>query len=710
MEATVTPTFETSYEQAAIERDAMGIETFAIRLLILDDSQNHAEHLVSLLRNAGHATRAHQITSMEDLQERLQQTWDLCLARPETSAMTAQQACLTIKQAHDIPFILLSEADDSASRIQALRCGMQDVVAPDAETLITLIVQRELSNLNARRQQRIAEQSLREVEKRCQLLLNSSVDAIAYVLDGMHIYANRSYIELFGYQDADDVAAEPILGLISPKDQERFKDFLRHYGTHAEQSEMRCTAVTHHGEELPIMLSLSPAHYDGEPCIQVVIRAETASADFEEKLKAMASHDLVTGLFNRSWFQEQLDHVSEQAVNKGLPTSLVYLTVDNFSSLQADIGIGGADLLLADLAQLLRQFFSEDTLIARFSDDAFSMLLEGKESDALSQKLTALLKQIESTLFEANGRTIQITGSIGVACISETQPEPTQAIERAHRLAEQLSQNGGNAVKVFNPLEELEQMASRGNMIALLQHALKTDTFQLLFQPVISLRGDSVGHYESFLGLRDNQGNDVAPSEWHPAALEGGLSVDIDRWQISRSVAELAKQRNEGAELRLIVNISRASLQDPRIAQWISNLLKEHRVPADALIVQFNEADANNYLKQAKVLTDALQSIHAKTSLCHFGNAANPYAALKHLPVDYVKIDNSLSQDLANAEAVEALKEMVATLNNQGKLTIVGDVHSATTMPTLWQAGVNYIQGGYLQPPASSMSYDFGNE
>lgn len=688
----------------------MAIDAQAIRVLILDDSQNNAERLVSVLRNAGHATRAHRVSSVEDLHESLQQSWDLCLACTETSFMTAADACLIISQAYDIPFILLSDKDDCETRTEALRTGMQDVVLASSDTLLVLVVKRELANLSARRQRRITERSLKETEKRCQLLLDSSVDAIAYVLDGMHIYANRSYTQMFGYDDPDDLAAEPMLGLIAGKDQDSFKEFIRHYAAQGEYGEMRCTAVDSDGKEFPVMLSFSPANYDGEPCTQVVIRAETASAEFEEKLKAMASHDLVTGLFNRSWFQEQLDRASQLAVTNGQPSTLVYISIDNFGALQADIGIGGSDLLLADLAQILRGFFSEDALLARFGDDACSILLEGKEPEVVAGQLTSLLKQIESHLFEANSRTIRITASIGVSCISETNPEPTQSIERAHRLAEQVSQAGGNALKVFNPLEELEHMANRGNIIAQIRHALETDAFKLEFQPVISLRGDSAEHYEAFLRLLNNQGEEIPPTEFQSAAQESGLAMDIERWLISRSVTLLAQHRSKGADTRLILNLSSASLQDPEIVKWISALLKETRLPADALIFQFNDADANNYLKHAKVLTESLQSIHARISLSNFGGALNPYAVLKHLPVDYVKIDESFSSDLNNPDNVEQLKEMIATLHNQGKLTIVSNVDSAIMMPTLWQAGVNYIQGNYLQPPSDSMNYSFSHE
>ncbi|WP_339843334.1 EAL domain-containing protein [uncultured Halopseudomonas sp.] len=689
----------------------MGTDTHAIRLLILDDSQNNAERLVSILRNAGHATRAHRITSVEDLQESLQQNWDLCLAAAETSFMGANDAhAMIIRQSRDIPFVLITSDMTESTRADALIQGMQDAVADSSDALLALVVKRELASLSARRQQRIAEQSLRETEKRCQLLLDSSVDAIAYVHDGMHIYANRAYIRLFGYEDADDLAAEPMVGLIASKDQTEFKAFLRHYNDKGGQNEMRCYGMDVDGKQFPVTLSFSPASYDGEPCTQVVIRVETASADFEQKLKTLASQDLVTGLFNRAYFQEELERVSEQVVQGGMASSLIYMSVDSFSALQTKIGIGSADLLLADLAQILRKAFPESTLISRFSDDAFSILLNGKEPETILKALDNLRDKIEANLFEASGKTLQVTVSMGVSSINETSPKPEEAIDRAHRLAEQVSQAGGNAIKIFNPLEELANQANRGNLIALVTHALETNGFKLLFQPVISLRGDNHEHYETYLRLLNSQGEEVPAAEFLPAINDAGLAAQIDRWVICQAIRLLAGQRGKGSDTRLLINLSSASLQDPQLAHWVSGLLQENRLPSDCIIFQFNDADANTYMKQAKVLTESLKTMHCKVSLSHFGCALNPYAALKHLQVDFIKIDGSFTRELSDPDAVKTLKEMVGTLHGMGKLTIAPYVDSATMMPTLWQAGVNYIQGHYLQSPTDSMNYDFSAE
>jgi EAL domain-containing protein (putative c-di-GMP-specific phosphodiesterase class I) len=135
--------------------------------------------------------------------------------------------------------------------------------------------------------------------------------------------------------------------------------------------------------------------------------------------------------------------------------------------------------------------------------------------------------------------------------------------------------------------------------------------------------------------------------------------------------------------------------------------LKAARLPSDALTFQFREPDAIAYLKQAKALTLGLSELHCKVALSQFGCAINPFNTLKHLHIDFVKIDGSFSQDLSTPESQEALKTLLASLHAQAKLTIVPFIESASVLATLWQAGVNYIQGYYLQGPSQSMDYDF---
>lgn len=686
----------------------MAVQRKTIRLLILEDSQNEAERLVSLFRNAGQATRVHRITSDEDLNEALLQTWDLLISAPESQNLEPSDAIAAIRrQAKDIPVIQLTEGNDVDAITEALTLGAQGALPKGEDEWLVLVANRELANLEERRARRSAELSLREAEKRCQLLLESSVDAIAYVHDGMHIYANRAYLELFGYEDVDELEGMPMIDLIASCDQGDFKGFLKSYQSMPGNSELVCGGVRADGSSFKARMNFSPASYDGEPCIQVVIRAESDNAELE-KLREISSQDPLTGLHNRTHFLELLDGAVERSVNAGKGASLAYIRVDRFASLQADIGLGDADRLLAELATLLRGHFPANAQLARFGDDAFAALLVDVNAQQCEKPLADLLHKVEGHLFEIAGRTVQTTLSIGVATLDEQTAKARNVIDRAHRCAEELTD--GNGLKVYNPADELAAAASRGDVLAMLQQALEQNSFRLLFQPIISLRGDSQEHYEVLLRLVDGQGEEVPPGEFLEVAKQAGLAARIDRWVLLNSIKLLAEHRAKGHGTRLFLHLSSASLQDAGLLPWLGVALKASRLPPDALVFQFNEGDAVAYLKQAKVLMQGLTALGCRTALSQFGCALNPMNTLKHLDVGYIKIDGSYTQDLSRPEQQEALKQMLASLHEQSKLSIVPFVDSATVLATLWQAGVGYIQGQYLQGPSQSMDYDFSSD
>lgn len=686
----------------------MPTEKKTVRLLLLEDSQNEAERQISLFRNAGHATRAHRLTSSDDLAETLQQTWDLLIAAPHSENLDPAEALNAIRrQGKDLPFLQLVDGNDGEAITEAMLLGAQDGVPKDDDERLLLVAERELKNLEERRARRNAEVALREAEKRCQLLLDSSVDAITYVHDGMHIYVNRAYVELFGYSDADDIAGMPMIDLIQGSDQAAFKDFLKTYQQNGEDhAELQCGGVRDDGSQFRASMTFSPATYDGEPCTQVVIRAETGNAELEEKLREISSQDLVTGLFNRVHFLELLDRAVEQAVKGGSAASLALLRIDRYAGLLGEIGLADGDLLLADCAALLRQHFGDRAQLARFADDRFAALLPLAPAQA-EDSLQALLKKVEGHLFDIGGRSVQVTLSIGVAGVSEQNAQAQLVVERALRCTDQLT--SGNALKLYDPAEELAVAASRGSLVAMVQQALDGNGFQLLYQPIISLHGDEREHYEVSLHLRNPQGEPVPPAEFLAAAEQADLATKVDRWMLLNAIRQLGEHRARGHNTRLFITLGAASLQDPTLLPWLSAALKAARLPADALILQFNEPDAIAYLKQARALCQGLAELHCKTALARFGGALNPFNTLRHLHADFVKLDGELLKELDSAEQQDKLKALIGGLHTEAKLTIVPNVDNASVLTTLWQTGVNYVQGLYLQGPSPRMDYEFSS-
>lgn len=684
----------------------MAINKKTIRLLLLEQSQNEAERIVSLFRNAGHATRVHRICQITELEQALTQSWDLFIAAPNCDELSPEDALMVLqKTARDTSFIMLVENNDSDSITEALERGANDAVPMDEDERLILVAKRELANLEERRQRREAELALHEVEKRCQLLLDSSMDAISYVHDGMHIYANRTYLSLFEYADADALEGMPMIDLIDSQDHAGFKDFLKSYGTDKGKADFMFTGVTAAGESFKASMSFSPAQYDGEPCIQVVIRTASDNAELEEKLREISTLDSVTNLFNRQHFLELMDAAADRAVRDGEPASLAYIQLDNLANLQADIGIAGIDTLLTGLAVLAREALSESALIARFADDAFTVIHPNKTPEQVQDELTKLLQTTEAKLFDIDGRTAQVTLSIGAALLSEKTPKAAKALERAHRCADEVE--SGNGLKIHNPADDIAAAASRGDVQAMIQQALDKNEFRLLFQPVVSLRGDSHEHYEVLLRLITPAGKEVSPTDFMTDAINAGLAGKVDRWVLLNAIKALTEHRAQGHDTRLFIHISSASLQDPSLLAWLTVVLKAARLPAQSLIIQIRETDAVTYLKQAKQLAEGLIKLDCQIAIVQFGCAVNPLNTLKHMQVDFVKMDGSFTQEIADSASQAALLETLSELHAQSKQTVIPMVESASVLTVLWQAGVHYIQGYYLQQPAVKMSYEF---
>ncbi len=686
-----------------------------VHLLILDPSQNDAESLVSLLRNSGKATRAHRITSEEDLEETLKAgNWDLLLARDLEQEFSADNALAMIRRMDkDIPFILLTEQESRERTVAMIKAGAQDTVPFEYTDMLVLVVNRELAALEERRRRRVLESHLREAEQRCQLLLESSKDAIAYINDGMHIYANQSYMEFLGYDDIDELICIPVLDTLTPESQEKYKEFMKAFAEKGEDGmTLNCTARRSDDHELNVTMSVSAATYDGEACTQIVLQPEHSDAELEEKLRQISSQDLLTGLYNRQYLMDALAEAIGRAGKNNETGALAYIALDNFMGMKSQVGIAGADLLLGDLANLLKEQAGDDFVLARLSDDAFSLLCQPCDEKTMADVAERVRKAVEDHLFDINGRTVQLTLSIGVAAITENSPKAEELMARAHVASAEVRKleghSEGNGVVVYNPADF--EALDENNSVEAIQKALEENRFRLLFQPIINLRGEGEEHYEAFVRMLDKDDEEVSPYDFLPPMGPSDTAIKIDRWVILQTIKQLASHRSRGHDTRLFLNITAETLQDKTFTPWLSVALKAARLPGDSLIFQIREGDANNYMKQAKEFTKAVHELHCKVSISQFGCALNPFNTLKHIDTDYVKIDGSFTEEIQKSEeAKNEVKEMVKSLQSNGKLTIIPLVENAGVLATLWQAGVNYIQGYYLQAPVPEMNYDFGD-
>jgi diguanylate cyclase (GGDEF)-like protein/PAS domain S-box-containing protein len=690
-----------------------------IRLLILNNSRTEAERLISMLHNAGCPNRAQHVDSEEVLTKLLQeQTWDLLIAHDQTTNVPPQTAIKHINRLNkDVPCIFLNDDESPSAVVEGMKMGATDVVRLDDDQHLLLVIQREVNSREARQAKRVADRRFREAERRSQQLLDSSRDAIAYVQDGLYLYANESFAELFGYEDKDDIECMPIMDMVNQGDQDTLKSFLKEFtfkGDEADLTKLEFRGVKHDGSSAQISLEVSHVTYDEEPCIQFLARARataTQSNDvLEAQIKQIKWQDVVTGLYNRQYMINHLERVID-GIEEKANLNLLYIDIDHFAErAQASLGVAGADLVLSDIAELLRTNSTKNDVLARFGDTAFTLLIADMNADAVVTRAQKLCKTIEDHIVDIDGKTLQLTTSIGISLLNENSTSAGTVLEQALDAMEKVRASGGNKAILFEPDISNEETDEK-NIASAIQHALDNDRFRLLFQPIISLRGSEEEYYEVYLRMMNEKGESISPNRFLESAANIGACNKIDRWVILESIKMLSQHRAKGNKTKLIVNLSRQSLCDDSLIPWLGVAFKAAKLPSDAIVFQVHEVDVTNHLNAAKAFAEGLQKLKTLLSISNFGCSLNPFNTIKHVPASLIKVDGSFTTDIQNNNAnPETLINLIEQLHTENKITVVPFVENASVLSTLWQAGAHYIQGHYLQEPTQNMSYDFNME
>ena len=683
-----------------------------LRVLNIFDSSEEAEVLINVLRNAGYIIRDIRVENDEDLKTAIEENpLDIILAKQTLPVFDAQQAVkIIIASGRDIPLIVITPPNQEMSAIEVLNMGARDAVASDQDAHLKFVIQRELNDLQQRRALRLNEKLLYETEKRARKLIDNSRDAIAYVHDGAHIYANNAYLNMFGYTDLDDIEGMPILDMVSTDQHAKLKEFLRGYAK-GQITDDTLDVIGQHtdGKTFNITMEFSSASMEGESCSQIIIRDQAKSKELEKQLNVLSKQDLLTGLYNHTYFIEQADKMISRAINGQAKGSLLYIVLDKYDEIKNNVGISGRDLLLTDIATLLKTKVSGIGLLSRFEGPVFALLLNNAEQSQAEKVAKGICKLIHNHISEINEKSISTTASIGITTINETTSNLNSCLSRAEKGAKAAVKAGGNQFSIFNPaIEELAEKEQLTLWASKIKLALQENKFHLLYQPTVSLRGESGEHYEVLLRMKDDEGNEILPEEFLPAAENNNLINYIDRWVIAHVFILLAERMKHGIATRFFIKLSSGSLTDLKFLPWVTERIKSLRLDADSLVFTLSEATALNYLKQAKATFQGLRSINCRVALERFGTEQNIFQSLKHLDVNYIKLDPSLALNLkTNIENQEKLKEIAEEVSNRGIQSIAAFVEDANSMALLWQSNIAFIQGNFLQQPHSELTYDF---
>ena len=440
---------------------------------------------------------------------------------------------------------------------------------------------------------------MRETERRCDALIESSRDPIAYVHEGMHIRANTAYLEMFGFESFDDVEGMSLLDLVAPQHVDGFKQLLKGLSKgEAPPPRYELEARDINGGAFPAVMEFTPALYEGEPCVQVVLRRQESDPALAREVEELRQRDQVTGLLNRPTFLRALeDAVADAAQNHG-QHGLLLLEPDHYQRLLQDIGLDSADAMLAAIAERLRDVLGDDAIAARFAEHSLAVLLRNGDHVATSALAERIREAMASHVVQIGARSSAITVSIGGVQIGEKIASISQVLAKANQGVQSSAGVGGNRAEIFDPSavdraeeEHIEAWVMR------LRDALDNERFILHYQPVISLQGDTGAIYEALLRLDAGDGELVPPMAFLQIAEEHGLLWEIDRYVIGHAIAIIGQRMRAGKPTTLLVKVTQASLGEDSLVRYIGEQLAVHGVPGEYLVLQLPEAKVFTHLQ-----------------------------------------------------------------------------------------------------------------
>lgn len=685
-----------------------------LNLLVIDDDQLYAERLVHLLGCYYDTINLGFLDDKEELLKSLRQPWDVLVFGNAYDMSFTDVVGVVQEQSIDLPMICLFNEEMVASTNNDE--GLPDIISGtmvkslkvDQEMAVVMSICLQHDNLRSRRELRTLRHVLSEAEQRANVLIKNSKSAVAYIDQGIHIFANDPYLQLFGFESMNDAIGVPVVDLIAGGDNVKgFKQFLRQFDKGSRQEvEFNFESKRMDGSTFEAKLQLAAATLDGEPVTQVIIQQNhNNSAEVAKRLAAAECKDSLTGINNRRGFEEQMAIVYQQARQGVLTAGLLYIQLDNVGKIRSSLGLQGVDATVKQVAYALDELIS-DGHVSRFSDTAFTILVEDKSTTELETLAKHIGSHISDMLIEVDKRTTSTTVSIGIVKIETNTAEPSIVLERAMDAINQImieTSNHGGTYHLYDPSEHAN--SDDHALAESLVDAIANSRFELSFQPIYDINNDRSDFFEVYLRLplADADNTILTPDQFMAVAKTHKLLEKIDRWVLINACKKVNEVRKTHPEARLLVQLTSASLIDKKLPSVASQLIKAVGGAAGVLTLQFNEKDVSDHLTVAKTQFAALNQVSCQMGINNFGSSAKSIEIVSFVQPDMVRLARSYVDGIDSADNLETVKSLIMRTNEVNVDVLMPYIEDAATMSVAWSVGARYLQGYYLEEPSSTI-------
>ncbi|WP_204742121.1 EAL domain-containing protein [Guyparkeria sp. SCN-R1] len=545
------------------------------------------------------------------------------------------------------------------------------------------------------------ERRLRTLERSVEASIHGVIIADARKPDLPIVYTNAAFTQITGYraeealgrncrflqgEQTDPAAIDQIrLGLAK---KQPVRVLLRNYRKDGTQfwNELHIAPVEdEHGEV---------THFIG------LQNDVSAHKSYEAQLAFNATHDALTGLGNRSLFEDRLQHTVELTRRRATRVAVLFIDLDEFKPINDSLGHAIGDKILIEVARRLEgQMRAEDTL-ARFGGDEFVTLLADIDGEDEALMVAERLLPEIGRPYRIDEHELYLSASIGIAISEPDIQNPGTLIQQADMAMYRAKQQGRNTCQIFN--EEIDsQVRQRVGLRNDMQEALERGDFQVFYQPLVLGEERRIAGLEALLRWHHPTHGWISPATFIPLAEETGQIIPLSEWVLERACRDMKTLADLGmAEGRMAINLSPIQFNRPNFLATIRRMLELSGLPANRLELELTEGILMNETETAIETLHQLRDSTISVSIDDFGTGFSSLSYLKHLPIDKIKIDRSFISGVEHSADDAAIVQGVISMAHHLGIKVVAEgIETEAQRDILVGWGCDILQGYLFARP-----------
>lgn len=544
---------------------------------------------------------------------------------------------------------------------------------------------------------------------------NSAEGLFSTTQDGQLISVNPAMCHLFGYRNERHLLQEvrnAAQFYANKEDRDIIVGQLIKEGSCIEKE---VKGIRFDGTEFWFSISVQMREDDGNKLLFGSIVDITERKQSDISLRYMATHDSLTGIYNRRHFEGQLTGALSTMAAEPQDLTLLYLDLDQFKIVNDSCGHKAGDVLIKQLAQKLNDVVMNRGILGRMGGDEFAVLLRGDEAVSGYTVAKKLLNAVQEYRFIWDNRMFTLGVSIGFVEYREGINSAEQLMSMADSACYLAKQQGRNQIHVYSSEDaKMQRYEADLESITLINEALQENRFILYYQHYLPLQKGRHGHqYEILLRMADKNGEVIPPAAFLPAAERYNLSTKIDKWVVEHFLRWLSENPEHLTQLsQANINLCGLSMGDRDLKLYFLNAFEKYKIPYEKICFEITETTAIVKMDESLDFINTFRRLGCKFALDDFGIGFSSYEHLKKLPVDYVKIDGSFVKDILvdpiDMAMVCSMKDVAKAM---GISTVAEYVESSEIMVELGKIGVDFAQGyGVAKPEALNHFKSYNEE